>query len=306
MNAVLFTFALVVALLQFFATAQEAENKTYCDFSNINCKHAFETRVRILQMFERVWEQCPTMPALDRNIGYMERGYHVLMVIREHARGILWERKYITGKTREQQVKTLYDVYLNRQPTKDEKDEYVQLLRSGKDYRWPENDIVWSPEFYNRYWRYNVVPGCGRGGLNCTGMLDSITQSYCRLFHVCPQTFDYMEMGWMGGLGDIASPMMIHRHYMQSMQYELMFMKGHSTSEKVDKLYKHLLNRNRTPEDEDAKYEKLAATDYRMAVVAIQESSEYQEKWGKWTIPGNDPEGHDIVLQDLTFRPPCA
>lgn len=46
----------------------------------------------------------------------------------------------------------------------------------------------------------------------------------------------------------------------------------------VDKLYVHLLNRNRIPEDDTAHYEKLATTDYRMAVVAIQESSEYQEK----------------------------
>lgn len=100
----------------------------------------------------------------------MERGYGAVQLLREHVRGLPWQKRFITGKPYDQQVKTLYDVYLNRKPSKDEREEYAQLIQGGKDYRWPENDIVLSPEFYNKVWKNDIVPGCGRKDVNCTWM----------------------------------------------------------------------------------------------------------------------------------------
>jgi len=286
------------------ANAQQI-GKIDCDFTNPNCQHGYVQRVKILQMFERVWSQCPVVSALDRNIGYLERGWDVARVMREHVRGNQWPQKYIDGKSSDQKVPPLYDVYLARNPSAAEISQNSGLISMTNDYKTAENSIADSPESFDRFRKYNIVPGCGRAGVNCTQILDSITQSYCRLYHQCPDTNAYLEQSPFYGTGELASPMMIHRHYMHSIQYEQTHMKGKSSPQKVAQLYRHLLNREVTPSDNVNGLIATTDLDYRGSVVQIQNSPEYQSKFGKWVVPGNDANGQDINPVGLSFQPPC-
>jgi len=256
-------------------------------------------------MFERVWNQCPAVSALDRNIGYLERGWDVDRVMREHVRGDYWPVKYIFGKDVNSQIPPLYDVYLARNPTPAEVAAGASTIVTLKDWKIAEDQIASSPESFTRFRNPNLVPGCGRDGIDCTWIIDSITQSYCRLYNVCPNAEAYMEMSPLYGTGDLATPMMIHRHYIHSLKYEQTYMTGRSPSQKVATLYRHLLNRDPSPKDDISGSLATSSVDYRRTVVDIQEGPEYQSKYGKWAIPGNDVNGQDINMLNLNFQPPC-
>lgn len=297
---------LIFGAVLLIANAQDTQTPTIsCDFGHDYCRHAYDQRVKILQMYERVWNQCPVVSALDRNIGYLERGWDVNRVMREHVRGDYWPVKYIYGKDSAGQIPPLYDVYLARNATRDEINSGSQTTAMFNDYKIVEDQIANSPESFSKYRFNNIVPGCGRDGIDCTWILDSITQSYCRLFNVCPDASAYLEQSLLLGTGDLGTPMMVHRHYMHSAMYESIYITGKSPSQRVASIYRHLLNRDVTPSEDISGALASSNLNYRQTVIDIQNSAEYQSKWGKWGIPGDDVNGQDIELKNLSFNPPC-
>ncbi len=126
--------------------------------------------MKINQLFERVWSQCPTVTALDQNIGFLERGWDITRIMREQVRGEEWQRRFIDGKNSEKQIAPLYDVYLARNASQSELFMESSLIAVTKDYRSVESDLAASSEFFNRFRKFNIVPGCGRDNIDCTWM----------------------------------------------------------------------------------------------------------------------------------------
>lgn len=141
--------------------------------------------MKITQLFERVWNQCPTVAALDQNIGNLERGWDIARVMREHVRGEEWERRFIDGKNSDKQVVPLYDVYLARNVSRNELFIESSVIAVTKDYRTVEAELAGSPEFFNRFKKSNIVPGCGRDNIDCTWMRKQFSKGYLLLIIRC-------------------------------------------------------------------------------------------------------------------------
>lgn len=128
-----------------------------------------DARMKVLQIFERVWSVCPAVTALDRNIGYLETATGVYRIMQTHIEGERWERKFLRDKTTEEKLKILYDRILAREPTPEE------LATMG----WiAAEHLVEGMEYYIKFRQYETVPGCGREGMNCSWM-----RKYSELFH---------------------------------------------------------------------------------------------------------------------------
>jgi hypothetical protein len=125
--------------------------------------------MKILQLFERVWKTCPAVSALDRNIGYLERGFTVTRLMRDHLEADEWLAKFIDGKHIEEQVRVMFDVILAREPTPDEISWNTYWIKFYENKTIPtERHILGSREHLEMFRMHNIVPGCGRPEINCT------------------------------------------------------------------------------------------------------------------------------------------
>ncbi len=125
--------------------------------------------MKILQLFERVWKTCPAVSALDRNIGYLERGYTISRLMRDHLEGDEWLARFIDGKSSEEQVVEMFDAILAREPTPQEISWHTYWIKFYDNKTIPtERNILGSQEHYERFRAHNIVPGCGRAEINCT------------------------------------------------------------------------------------------------------------------------------------------
>jgi diadenosine tetraphosphatase ApaH/serine/threonine PP2A family protein phosphatase len=88
--------------------------------------------------------------------------------MREHLEGDEWQERFMNGKSNEEQVRSLYDAILARDPIPDEisfNAGYIGLYHGDIP---TERHILESLEYLQRFRLYNIVPGCGRPAINCT------------------------------------------------------------------------------------------------------------------------------------------
>lgn len=159
-------------------------------------------RMKILQIFERVWKACPTQKALDENIGLLERNSDIFSVIQHNIQMDEWQRRFISGKSKTELMNNFFIAVLAREPKPDEiyfLNNMKSIISSdSKKHGLIEKRIT--AEFKDRFHQQNIVPGCDKAAeVNCTWMRKRNNQqqnSFSQRYEIFHETWKMIKI-WL-------------------------------------------------------------------------------------------------------------